>query len=146
AVRAWIAAVPPDMPVAVAIARSGEGELPLATIGLAWREGEGRAAPAAYIEALRPWFENPACPKITCDIKSAILALDAMGVTARGFDHDVMLYAFLLDADPSGCPLDDQARRRLDLKLGPVPEQHADITLELWRQLSAAVDGRGLRR
>jgi hypothetical protein len=42
-----------------------------------------------------------------------------------------MLYAFLLDADPSGCPLEEQARRRLDLKLGAAPEQHADITLEI---------------
>ena len=41
--------------------------------------------------------------------------------TARGFDHDVMLYAFLLDADPSGCALEEQARRRLDLKLGSAP-------------------------
>ena len=56
-----------------------------------------------------------------------------------------MLYAFLLDADPSGCPLEEQARRRLDLKLGPSPEQHADIALEIWSQLCPAVDSRGLR-
>src|SRR6185295_17491228 len=48
-------------------------------------------------------------------------------------------------ADPSGCPLEEQARRRLDLKLGPAPEQHADIMLEIWQQLSPAVDTRGLR-
>ena len=42
-----------------------------------------------------------------------------------------MLYAFLLDADPSGCSLEEQAQRRLDLKLGAAPEQHADIALEL---------------
>src|ERR1035438_6871999 len=65
---------------------------------------------------------------------------------ARGLAHDVMLYAFLLDADPSGCALVEQARRRLDLKLGPAPEQHADITLELFLQLSPEVDGRGLRQ
>ena len=39
-----------------------------------------------------------------------------MGIQARGFSHDVMLYAFLLDADPSGCPLEEQARRRLDMQ------------------------------
>src|SRR5262249_19755393 len=42
--------------------------------------------------------------------------------------------------------IDEQARRRLDLKLGASPEQHADITLELWRQLNQAVDDRGLRQ
>ncbi len=59
--------------------------------------------------------------------------------------HDVMLYAFLLDADPRGCPLEEQARRRLDLKLGAAPEQHADITLELFQQLSPAVERADLR-
>ena len=70
-------------------------------------------------------------------MKSALLTLDRLGIEARGFEHDVMLYAFLLDADPSGCPLDEQARRRLDLKLGASPEQHADITLEICEQLCA---------
>ena len=78
-------------------------------------------------------------------MKSALLTLDRMGIEARGFEHDIMLYAFLLDADPSGCPLDEQARRRLDLKLGPSPEQHADIMLEVYQQLAPAVDSRGLR-
>src|SRR2546426_716207 len=68
-----------------------------------------------------------------------------MGIAARGFEHDVMLYAFLLDADPGGCQLEEQAHRRLDLKLGGSPEQHADMTLELWKQLAPAVESRGLR-
>src|ERR1043166_7158153 len=68
------------------------------------------------------------------------------GMEPRGFEHDVMLYAFLLDADPSGCPLEEQARRRLDLKLGASPEQHADLTLEIWRQLAPAVEERGFRK
>ena len=62
-----------------------------------------------------------------------------MGIQARGFSHDVMLYAFLLDADPSGCPLEEQARRRLDIKLGDAPEQRADLTLEIWSHLHPAV-------
>jgi DNA polymerase-1 len=145
-VKEWIASVPQGAPVAVAISRSAAGDLPLDTIGLAWREGEGRAVPAHLFSALKPWLEDAKCPKIACDVKTALLELDRMGIAARGFDHDVMLYAFLLDADPSGCPLDEQARRRLDLKLGSAPEQHADITLEIWRQLSTAVDGRNLRK
>jgi DNA polymerase-1 len=79
-------------------------------------------------------------------VKAALLALARLGIEARGFLHDVMLYAFLLDADPGGCALPEQARRRLDLKLGPAPEQHADISLELFHQLSPVVDSRGLRR
>src|SRR5205807_3613858 len=94
----------------------------------------------------KPWLEDAAAPKITSDIKSAILTLDRMGIEARGFEHDVMLYAFLLDADPSGCPLEEQARRRLDLKLGPSPEQHADLILEIWGHLAPAVASRGFRK
>ena len=139
----WLA---PGQPVAVAISRSQAGEFPLDTIGLAREPGQARSVTPENLPHLKSWLEDPACIKIACDVKSALLELDRMGIRARGFDHDVMLYAFLLDADPSGCPLDEQARRRLDLKLGPAPEQHADMTLELWQQLSPAIDQRGLRQ
>ncbi len=145
AVTAWLATIPPDASTAVAISKSAEGEFALDTIGLAWRPGEGRAVTGPNLAYLKPWLEDPARRKIACDVKSALLTLDRMGVEARGFEHDVMLYAFLLDADPSGCPLDEQARRRLDLKLGSSPEQHADIALEICNQLAPAVDARGLR-
>jgi DNA polymerase-1 len=141
--QAWL---PKDQPVAVAIAKSAEGEFALDTVGLAWRPGEARAVSSDNLAFLKPWLEDAAAPKITCDVKAAVLELDRLGIQARGFDHDVMLYAFLLDADPSGCPLDEQARRRLDLKLSAAPEQRADITLEIWRQLSESVDSRGLRK
>jgi len=58
----------------------------------------------------------------------------------------VMLYAFLLDAEPAGCSLEAQSQRRLDLKLGPAPEQHADIALEIWKLLGPMVEQRGLRK
>ena len=132
--------------MAVAISKSAEGEFALDTIGLAWRPGEARAVHAEHFAALKPWLEDAGAVKIACDVKSALLELARLGIEARGFDHDVMLYAFLLDADLSGCALEEQARRRMDLKLGSAPEQHADITLELFQQLSPAVDGRGLRK
>jgi DNA polymerase-1 len=132
-------------PVAVAISKSEEGALALDTIGLARQAGEARAVPADLLPDLKPWLEEAGAAKIACDVKSALLEMDRLGIAARGFDEDVMLYAFLLDADPSGCPLDEQARRRMDLKLGAAPEQRADITLEIWQQLAAAVDARGLR-
>ncbi|HUO28939.1 MAG TPA: DNA polymerase I, partial [Bryobacteraceae bacterium] len=75
-----------------------------------------------------------------------LLALDQLEIAAAGFAHDIMLYAFLLDADPSGCPLEEQARRRLDLKLGQSPEQHADIALEVYEMLRPALVERGLEK
>jgi DNA polymerase-1 len=139
----WLAA---EGPVAVAISKSAEGEFALDTIGLARQPGEARAVTAENLALLKPWLEDARAPKITCDVKTALLELNRMGVEARAFEQDVMLYAFLLDADPSGCPLDEQARRRLDLKVGPSPEQRADITLEIFQQLAPAVDQRGLRK
>ena len=142
--KQWLAGVPAGTPVAVAISKSAEGEFSLDTVVLAWQTGQARAVTPENLACLKPWLEDARAPKIACDVKSALLMLDRMGVNARGFDHDVMLYAFLLDADPSGCALDEQARRRLDLKLGPSPEQHADITLEIWQHLAPAVEARGL--
>ena len=114
-------------------------------IGLAWRPGQARAVAAENLPLLKPWLEDADAAKIACDVKSTLLALDRVGIRARGFQHDVMLYGFLLDADPSGCALEEQARRRLDLKLGPSPEQRADVTLELCRRMEPLVDARGLR-
>ena len=131
-------------PVAVAISKSAEGEFALDTVGLSWRAGEARAVRAEHLPALKAWLEDERAIKIACDVKAALLALERLGVEARGFHHDVMLYAFLLDADPAGCSLEELAHRRLDLKLGAAPEQHADITLELWTQLWPEVQKRGL--
>jgi DNA polymerase-1 len=139
-----------DNPIALALsAPAEEGELafgrPL-TLGLAWQPGEGRSAGLELLDQLKPWLEDAGKLKIVCDAKAASLTLARMGIEVRGFAHDVMLYAFLLDADPGGVSLESQAQRRLDLKLGNAPEQHADITLELANQLTPAIDQRGLRK
>jgi DNA polymerase I len=146
AVDAWLAAIPAGAPVAVAIAKSAEGEFALDTVGLAWKPGEARAVPLQLIDRLRPLVEDAARPKVACDVKSALLAFAKLGIEARGFAHDVMLYAFLLDADPGSCTLDELAHRRMDLKLGAAPEQHADYALELYERMSAEIDMRGLRK
>jgi DNA polymerase-1 len=144
-VDVWVASIPEGAPVAVAIAKSGEGELALDTVGLAWKQGEARAVPLQLLDRLRDVLEDDARPKIACDVKSVLLAFAMLGFEARGFTHDVMLYAFLLDADPGGCSLDELAHRRMDLKLGASPEQHADYALELYQNLSREVDARNLR-
>jgi DNA polymerase-1 len=141
--KVWLAEAK-GAPVAVAILKSAEGEFELDTVGLAWRAGEARAVNAESLAELKPWLEDAGAPKIACDVKAALLELDRLGIAGRGFEHDVMLYAFLLDADPAAVTLEAQAQRRLDLKLGASPEQHADISLELWQQLAPAIESRGL--
>ncbi len=143
--RSWLAEAA-GAPVAVAISKSAEGEFALDTIGLARRPGEACAVTSDFLAELKPWLEDPGAVKIACDIKSALLELARLGIEGRGFLHDVMLYGFLLDAEPSGCSLENQAHRRLDLKLGAAPEQHADITLEVYQQLAPAIDGRAFRK
>ncbi|MBI3474040.1 MAG: DNA polymerase I [Candidatus Solibacter usitatus] len=137
--------IPRHAPLAVAIHPGEPGTLDLPGLGLAWKPGMARAAAPPFSEPLRALLEDAAWPKIACDIKATELALERYGVHSRGFADDVMLYAFLLDADPGACSLEDMAQRRLDLKLGASPEQQADCVLELNEQLRAAVDARGLR-
>ena len=142
----WLAAIPAGAPVAVALARDGEGELPLGSIGLAWKAGEARAVPFSLLACLKPLLEDEGRPKIACDVKSALLELRRLGVEPRGFVYDVMLYGFLLDADPSGCSLSEQTLRRFDRKLGMGAEAQADTALELWTELDRAIDQRGFRK
>ncbi len=142
----WLRAIPAGAPVAVAVARSGRGEFPMDSAGLAWKVGEARSVPERLIERLKPLLEDPARVKIASDVKTTLTALRSMGIAPAGFTHDVMLYAFLLDADPSGCGLAEQAQRRLDRKLDAAIEAHADTALELWERLNPAIDQRGMRR
>jgi len=144
--QVWLDSIPRGSPVAVAISKSAEDAFALDTIGLAWRPGEARAVSTDYLPQLKPWLADAAVPKIASDVKSALVELARLGAEARGFEHDVMLYSFLLDADPGGCTLEQQAQRRLDLKLGLAPEQHADIALELFLQLAPTVEQRGFRK
>jgi len=144
--KSWMTGIPDGTPVAVAISKSAEGEFAMDTIGLAWRPGEARAVSAENLAHLKPYLECAAVPKIACDVKGALLDLARLGIEGRGFDHDIMLYAFLIDAEPGSVSLAEQASRRLDLKLSASPEQHADIVLELYNVLAPAIDERGLRK
>ena len=132
-------------PVAVTVAASADQEFAFDTIGLAAAPGEARAVAQGDFPALRAWLENPAAEKIACDVKSTLVTLERKGMAARGFVHDPMLYAFLLEADPSGCNLDELASRKLDIKLGASAEQRADIAFQLFELLAPQIETRGLR-
>ncbi len=78
-------------------------------------------------------------------MKAVTLELAKQGVEARGFRHDVMLYAFLLCADPSACSPSTLAERYLDRKLGAAAEQHADLAVTLAERLAPEIDEQGFR-
>jgi DNA polymerase-1 len=134
--EAFLGGIPAGGPVSVAVDGS---------VGVAYRAGTARAVPPEMFERLRPLLEDPACRKIAHDVKAAVLELGRRGVTPRGFADDVMLYAFLLSADPGGCGCEVLAEKFLDRKLGAAVDMRADCALELAGRLAPEVDARGLR-
>ena len=144
-VAAYIAAIPADAEIAVAVHSAGEQELPLTMVGLAWKPGEARAFSTELMDVAAPLLQNPARKKIAHDVKAVLLALSKYGIEAQGFEHDVMLYAFLLSADPSGCSPEVLAERYLERRLSAAAEQQADCSLTLAARMSADVDQQNLR-
>ena len=78
--QAWLDAIRRARRAPIAISKSAEGEFALDTIGLAWQPGEARAVHSENLPHLKPWLEDASAVKITCDVKSALLTLDRMGV------------------------------------------------------------------
>ena len=144
-VSGYLDAIPADAPVAVAVQSAGEGELPLTMVGIAWKQGEARAFSTELLDAARPLLENADRKKIAHDIKSVLLSLWKYGIDAAGFEHDVMLYAFLLSADPSGCSPEVLAERFLERRVSAAAEQQADCSLSLATRLAADVEEQKLR-
>src|SRR5580704_15558667 len=133
-------------PIAFAIQSSVEGDLPLTMIGVSHQPGVGRAVSTDFLDLLKPILGDPRRIKVAHDIKSLTLALAKYGIEAQGFRHDVMLYAFLLCADPSGCSPEILAERYIDRKLGAAAEQHADLAITLNERLNPEIDASpGLR-
>jgi len=145
---AHLRSIPAGARVAVAVAEGTPnlfGAEQGGGVGLCWRPGEARSAPLGLIERLRPWLEDAERPKAAYDIKSVHLALARWGIQPQGFRDDVMLYAFLLYADPAGCALEALSQRFLDRKLEAGLEAQADCVFELAARLGAELDTRGLR-
>ena len=122
-----------------------DGGLPLTMIGVSYEPGVARALSIDFIDAVKPILEDAARTKIAHDVKAVTLELAKHGVEARGFRHDVMLYAFLLCADPSACSPSVLAERYLDRKLGAAAEQHADLAVTLAERLAPEIDEQGFR-
>jgi len=138
-------ALAPDHAIAFSIRSPLEGELALAMIGVCHQAGVARALSSEYLDLLKPILEDANRAKIANDLKSLTLDLARHGIEARGFLHDVMLYAFLLCADPAGCSPEILAERYLDRKLGAAAEQHADLAFTLAARLASEIDQQGFR-
>jgi DNA polymerase-1 len=144
-VQGYLAGFTSNDPVAVAVMTSPADELPLTMIGIAQRAGEARAFSTEYLDVAKPLLEDPARPKIAHDVKTTLVELRKQGIDGQGFDHDVMLYSFLLSADPSSCSPDILAEKYLDRKLSSAAEQQADCSLTLAERMIGDIDTQGLR-
>jgi DNA polymerase I len=137
-IERWLSARPPDAPLAVTIDPVNS------FIGLSYEVGIGRAIPLSLISHLQPLLEAEQSPKIVHDAKAASLGLRSLGVNLSGTAHDVMLYSFLLSADPGGCSPEVVAERYLDRKLNAAAEQQAEASFALFHLLRPQVEQSGL--
>ena len=141
-----LAQLEPARTIAFTMLSTVDGGLPLTMIGASYEPGVARALSLDYLDALRPVLEDPVRVKAAHDVKALTLALAKNGVEAQGFRHDVLLYAFLLCADPSGCSPEVLAERFLDRKLNAAAEQHADLAITLTERLAPEIDSQGFRQ
>jgi DNA polymerase-1 len=139
-IGSWLSAHPTDGPLAVTL-DSTNGFL-----GLSYQTGEGRAVPLALIEAARAVLESRDVRKVVHDAKAATVAFHAAGIKLANVAHDVMLFAFLLCADPGACFPEVVAERFLDRKLNAAAEQQAETTLALFEIFRPQVEQAGLLR
>ena len=123
AVAEWLGKRPHDAPLAVALDQTN------GFIGFSYRIGEGRSVPLTLLDSVRSVLESETVPKVVHDAKAFLLASTDLGLHPQNLVQDVMLYAFLLCADPGGCSPETLAERFLDRKLNAAAEQQAEATL-----------------
>ena len=133
-VQEFLTQIPADAPVSVSINNDG--------VGLAFTPGQARGIPHQHLELLRTLLEDPQREKITHDVKTLHQQLRRHGIEAGGLRHDVMLYAFLLSADPSGCGCEVLAEKFLDRKLGASLDARADCALAIYNEVAPGVQSR----
>ncbi len=124
----WLEERPSAAPLAVSL------DLTNSFAGLSYRIGQGRAAPLSF-GLVRTALESELIPKVVHDSKSFLMAASTLGITPRNVAEDVMLYAFLLCADPGGCSPEMLAERHLDRKLNAAADQQAEATLAVAEML-----------
>jgi DNA polymerase-1 len=124
AVDAWVAALPPDAPLAVNLGSEGEGILAQTRLGLSAGAGHGVSVAIEDLPRLADLLASQR-PKIAYDAKSLLVALAAHGVVLNNVQDDVMLYEFLISSDPGACTMAVMGLRYLDRKLTGTIEEAA---------------------
>ncbi len=138
-IQQWLEARPKDAPLAVAL------DLTNFFVGLSYKAGVGRAIPLSSLASVRAALESAAIPKVVHDAKAFLIDLHQLAVKPQNISEDVMLYTFLLNAEPGGVSLESLAERFLDRKLNAAAEQQAEATLAVADLLRPQIDAQELR-
>ena len=111
--------------------------------GKAWKVSLENAVVA---DKLKPALADPKLPKAVHDAKSAMHALEPLGVALAGTRDEPMLYSYLLDPTYSTHSLADIALRRFNLKLSGSLAEAADVTGRMSAALRQEVEEARLMR
>ena len=95
---------------------------------------------------LRSILTSSTRSKAIHDYKSAIHALDSLGINLQGVEHDSMLYSYLLDPTYASHRLADVALRRFNLKLSGDLAESADVSGRLTAVFREEVSQAGLTK
>lgn len=125
ALDTWLAENPGDLAVAVG------DVMEQAVFGLSAKPGVARTV---ALEAI------PARATVAHDIKNLLRRFEDV----PSLKQDVMLYGFLLTADPGGCSLPSLAEKYLGRQLDADPASHADAAISLYRKLRPEVEALNL--
>jgi DNA polymerase-1 len=130
----WLAAFPANAPVAVAA-----GEMMSQTVlGLAAWRGQARSI---HLEQIPGGLAQiPDRANVAHDIKALVRKFGE----CPNLTHDVMLYGFLLAAEPGACDLATLAEMHLGQGTGADPAEQADAAIGLFQKLRPEVESAGL--
>jgi DNA polymerase-1 len=95
----------------------------LCGLGIAW-DGHSAYVPGSpsdteHFQQLKPWLTSARSIKVAFDSKLLRRGLASCGLKLEGVEHDVLLAAYLADADATHRTVDDLAFRRLGETLEP---------------------------
>jgi len=124
---AWMDTLPADAPVAMAAGEMMEQSV----LGFSAKPGVARSLVLDEI---------PARVSIGHDLKALIRRFG----DSPGLHHDVMLYGFLLAADPGSAGLPTLSERYLERPLDADPAAQADTILSLYQRLRPQVESQNL--
>ncbi|HLX44604.1 MAG TPA: DNA polymerase I [Bryobacteraceae bacterium] len=125
----WLASVPENVPVAIAA-----GEMMSETVfGFSAKPGEAGSIALPKI---------PDRATVAHDIKALIRQFG----DAPALRDDVMLYGFLISADPGHCDLGSLAERYLEREIETGPAGKADAVLSLFQKLYPEIEALGLKQ